>query len=337
MIVRTLTSRRLTDGDKRLSAVMLDALDLLGEWGRHRIRALAVLDELVSDALEELGSCNDQAGLFEGICPVATRALGSRSVLISRVTEETWSAWRGYSHDARGRSQEWANAEEIPLMGLSVEIDVIRAGRAVILDAGSQGGADLPSPFRRMTESAPYILAPVFVGPDAVALLYLPQLSRSAVSPSEYVERVQRFASGLGLILERELLHDRFRAQRRTIRATTGSMERIMSSLDTGVDLVRLAGRTQTDAVSAIELPLNELTSTWDKTLTTRESDVVRLLVLGHDNTAIATQLAVTASTVKSHVRHAMRKLGAVNRTELIARYHGGTDDQGWRSGHRQT
>lgn len=47
------------------------------------------------------------------------------------------------------------------------------------------------------------------------------------------------------------------------------------------------------------------------------------LLGLGHDNSAIAAKLAVTPSTVKTHVRHAMRKLGAVNPTELIARYQG--------------
>ena len=102
-----------------------------------------------------------------------------------------------------------------------------------------------------------------------------------------------------------------------------------MSSLDTGVDLVRLVGRKHADSVSAVELPLMELSSSWDQALTSRERDVIGFLVLGHDNSEIARQLAVAESTVKSHVQNVMRKLGAVSRTELIARYYGAADDPG--------
>ncbi len=56
--------------------------------------------------------------------------------------------------------------------------------------------------------------------------------------------------------------------------------------------------------------------------LTVRESDVLRLLVAGLSNAAIARELVVTIGTVKSHVNHIYGKLGVTSRTQAIARTH---------------
>ncbi|MEZ5775703.1 MAG: response regulator transcription factor [Hyphomicrobiaceae bacterium] len=50
--------------------------------------------------------------------------------------------------------------------------------------------------------------------------------------------------------------------------------------------------------------------------LTDRQRDVVCLLRQGLPNKLIARQLEMTEATVKVHVRHIMRKLGAANRTQ---------------------
>jgi DNA-binding NarL/FixJ family response regulator len=57
--------------------------------------------------------------------------------------------------------------------------------------------------------------------------------------------------------------------------------------------------------------------------LTDRENDVLRLILTGASNSAIATELVITIDTVKSHVKRILRKLGATNRAELIATYNG--------------
>jgi PAS domain S-box-containing protein len=58
--------------------------------------------------------------------------------------------------------------------------------------------------------------------------------------------------------------------------------------------------------------------------ITARESEVLALLSKGATNAEIAQQLVLAQSTVSSHVKHILRKLGARNRTEAVARYLSG-------------
>lgn len=55
--------------------------------------------------------------------------------------------------------------------------------------------------------------------------------------------------------------------------------------------------------------------------LTSRERDVMALLAAGASNPEIAATLVISATTAKSHVQHILRKLGAANRAEAVARY----------------
>jgi LuxR family maltose regulon positive regulatory protein len=54
--------------------------------------------------------------------------------------------------------------------------------------------------------------------------------------------------------------------------------------------------------------------------LTGRELEVLRLLTAGRPNQGIADELVITLDTVKKHVSHVLRKLGAANRTEAVTR-----------------
>ncbi|MBC2640655.1 MULTISPECIES: helix-turn-helix transcriptional regulator [unclassified Rhodococcus (in: high G+C Gram-positive bacteria)] len=58
--------------------------------------------------------------------------------------------------------------------------------------------------------------------------------------------------------------------------------------------------------------------------LTTRERDVLALALTGASNAAIAANLVVSVETVRSHVKRVLRKCGAANRAELIARFDAG-------------
>ena len=54
--------------------------------------------------------------------------------------------------------------------------------------------------------------------------------------------------------------------------------------------------------------------------LTDRELEVLGLLAAGVANKQIARELVVTLETAKKHVSHVLRKLGAANRTQAVAR-----------------
>jgi LuxR family transcriptional regulator, maltose regulon positive regulatory protein len=56
--------------------------------------------------------------------------------------------------------------------------------------------------------------------------------------------------------------------------------------------------------------------------LTERELEVLRLLVAGLSNAAMARELIVTVGTIKSHVNHIYGKLGVQSRSQAIARAH---------------
>jgi LuxR family maltose regulon positive regulatory protein len=54
--------------------------------------------------------------------------------------------------------------------------------------------------------------------------------------------------------------------------------------------------------------------------LTARESEVLLLLAEGQSNREIADRLVVTLDTVKKHLTRIFGKLGAVSRTQAVAR-----------------
>ena len=56
-----------------------------------------------------------------------------------------------------------------------------------------------------------------------------------------------------------------------------------------------------------------------DEGLTSRELEILKLMVAGESNPDIAAKLFVSRSTVKFHVSNILMKLGAATRTEAVA------------------
>lgn len=58
-----------------------------------------------------------------------------------------------------------------------------------------------------------------------------------------------------------------------------------------------------------------------DELLTPRQLDVLRLLARGLSNKAIASELNISESTVKVHIRAIMERTGMLNRTQIVAHF----------------
>jgi two-component system, NarL family, response regulator LiaR len=78
------------------------------------------------------------------------------------------------------------------------------------------------------------------------------------------------------------------------------------------------AGRS-TLAPEAAQALIRAATETPDEGLTSRELEILQLMVAGESNPDIATRLFVSRSTVKFHVSNILMKLGAATRTEAVA------------------
>jgi LuxR family maltose regulon positive regulatory protein len=77
-------------------------------------------------------------------------------------------------------------------------------------------------------------------------------------------------------------------------------------------------GRTMKDEPLAHRSSL--IAQPWVEPLTARELDVLRLVVAGRSNRAIASELIVAVGTVKAHLNSIFGKLGVTSRTQAIMR-----------------
>jgi len=66
------------------------------------------------------------------------------------------------------------------------------------------------------------------------------------------------------------------------------------------------------------EIAANLAEHVGEESLTERETEVLRLVMAGNRNRDIAAALFISEETVKAHVKHAMEKLGASDRTQAV-------------------
>jgi DNA-binding CsgD family transcriptional regulator len=169
--------------------------------------------------------------------------------------------------------------------------------------------------YRELLGSGEYLVAPVVVKSEVVALLHVGRRSRGGVSIGDN-DVLDAFASAFALLYERMLNSERVQHQRASIaRAAarlTEEAERIASAA------ISLDAEHDDGGVEPSTIPAD---SALGASLSDRERDVFERLVRGNSNVEIADDLVVTVETVKTHVKRILRKIGAINRSEAIALY----------------
>ncbi|KAF0957627.1 LuxR C-terminal-related transcriptional regulator [Rhodococcus sp. T7] len=285
---------------------------VLGSLARLR-SAAARPGQFFSSSAEELGT----AGKFDRV--LVSRIQGSMWIphTLHLVSEAISAALRNYLSDL-----------EIPLSASPLEADVVRRRIPMLVsDAGTE--TRTYRPLIRLSRTTSYVVAPVVVDGTVVALLHADtNISGRVLTPADR-DIVRLFADGLGPVYERMVLTERLREQRDRLGMVFSATEAMIDDVHGGpltldapigmlppvaVDPSRERGSTG----GSSEVPV---AGRPERQLTPREVDVVELLSKGASNAEIAAQLTVSESTVKSHVKHIFRKLGATNRASAIARY----------------
>ncbi|MET8427874.1 LuxR C-terminal-related transcriptional regulator [Nocardia sp. NPDC004860] len=280
-----------------------------------RLRAKTTADEVLDAAPAELCA----AGAFD-------------RAMISRVRGSSWVPrllFLSDGHDSGFNRElsDYITELEIPLASPMVEAEIVRRRLpALVYDAQQE-----PRAFRvlmKVSRTREYVVAPIVADGTVVGLLHADAfLSERPLTEADR-DSLRTFADGVGLIYERAVLESRLARQRELVsEAFLGAEQLLDVPADPSVRLPGPAIRTAVEvpASEVVALPAFEGTvrspSEGLAQLTAREREVLALLASGATNAQVADRLTVAESTVKSHVKHILHKMGAPNRAGAIARY----------------
>jgi DNA-binding CsgD family transcriptional regulator len=186
-----------------------------------------------------------------------------------------------------------------------LESEVVRRRRPLIV-LDPENDARTYKPLVRASQTQSYIAAPVMPGGHVIAMLHVDRYNTGEVVTEEDADLLWTFAEGFGYAYERMRLLSRLRRHAAEL-AQSGGMP-VMSP-----------------PVLAPSAPVSSRSNgngDGDETpLTAREREVIELVSSGATNQEIANALVISESTVKSHVKHILRKLGAANRAEAVSRH----------------
>jgi DNA-binding CsgD family transcriptional regulator/GAF domain-containing protein len=291
---------------------------------------LARHTEMVLGAQEALGGLRGVptvASLAER-APAAAHRMGFSRILFSRICDGNWiacSAWADADEEFAQTMVAVGAANPRRLNGPLVESEMVRRG-VPILVRDPQSNPRVHPELVAVTKTAGYVAAPVSTWGRPIGLLHA---DRSTERPGVHeVDRdvLAMFAEGLGLAFERNLMMDRLQALRRAadehLRAANALAD------DCTLDVMERAGSASMPVERLLQTPEPQQHKTFGQAdghlrdLTAREIDVLRGMATGRTNAQIALSLFVAEGTVKSHVKHILRKLGAANRTDAVAKYH---------------
>ena len=281
--------------------------------------------ERVSEAVRRLG----ELGSTEGLLTRAAAELGAGSefdrVLISEVVEGRLvplTIWDGT--DQAGADAALASLAEtvIRLEYPLLEYEVARRRTAEVVVVAA-AGARTPAPLAESLGWDSYAVAALAVGNSTIGLLHADASHSGRIADGLDGEVVGRYAEELAGVFERAVLRHTLELHRAELSAAVHWMSTRLGRLEDAAGLVR--PRSTGGDARLIE------------SLTARELDVLRLLARGHTNLAIATTLVVREGTVKYHVKNILRKLGATNRADAVARFvRAGGSTEGGNSGERR-
>ena len=304
------TSESEIEEARRLCDAILSLQHLAMDWYLHdtAMRGQRLAD--CAAGLSRLRGMPSSAALVDNACEELVLRCGFHRAVLSKVESRSWKPL--ILHD-RGDStttswfSDWIG-QRVPLTETAPEAEMLSRRRPSLVYDTSDAPVYRPL-IVAAGQSRSYVVAPLVLGDDVIGFLHTDHHPLPRRVDESDRDVLWAFADGFSHIYERAVLLERLRSQRDSVRELFfGAVDRIDDLCESGVE----SARAFADNDSASSGPGAVV-------LTEREAEVFELMVTGATNQAIADRLVITEGTVKSHVKHILRKYGAVNRAQAIA------------------
>ena len=303
----------------RLELTQLSVKDAI--LGRHNDKVRGA-----REAVNGLRSAVSAATLAER-APVEAHRMGFTRMLFSWIRHGIWfacSAFAGADEELARSMVSVGLANPRRLIGSSPESEMVRRG-VPILVPDARSNPHVHPELVSLTKTRSYVAAPVLSWGKSIALVHADRdLDESGVQPFDR-DVLGMFAAGLGVALERNLMVERLQAMRQAADEHLRAVNTLADEFT--LEVMDIGGPAAGPVERLLDVqPGESIAGGHDREplgkLSTREAEVLRGLAAGKTNAQIAVSLVVTEGTVKTHVKHILRKLGATNRTEAVATYH---------------
>lgn len=279
--------------------------------------------KMAREALESIQYLESVEQIFKAGAK-AVCDLGFDRAIVSRLEESVWTT--EVIHVAGDES--WA--EEIlaagkgapqPIVAGLPEQELVRRRRPIIV-MDVQDRTQVHKAIAEVSGSRSYVAAPIAPGGEVIGFLHGDRVFHQGDLTSFDRDLLGLFAQGFSFAVERAALYEHIRDLQVQVRGVAATLE--------GAASQQYTPGTRNPAPPPLGLPasgepnaiLGSQHHRYDSPLTRRELDVLRLMANGDTNQRIARRLVISEGTVKSHVKHVLRKLNAANRAEAVARWH---------------
>ena len=240
-----------------------------------------------------------------------------RAVLFTVMDSEILPVGAHFEDDAPGAQRFLQDVSHRPRRVDSgqVEAEIMRKRKPILVDHVSGNGpkGHLLAAIRGATA---FVAAPIFADGTVMGILVADQHQSGREVDIFDRDVLGAFAEGLGSVIERATLLERLGVQQEQLGVLAKMLVEVGSGSDGSVfDSVFEHQDAHIDRRAALA---NDGTA---EPLTRREIEVLELISAGLSNGDVAGRLVIAESTVKSHVKQILRKLGAANRAEAVSRY----------------
>jgi DNA-binding CsgD family transcriptional regulator len=279
---------------------------------------------VVRDALNGLRDVRTVEELVER-APGAASLVGFDRVLLSRIDESTWIPEQMFvSNDSQWADEILAAGRQDPrtLDNSLLETQIVRRNRPLVV-ADTVDHPNLHRVLIEATRTRSYTAAPISAWGRVIGFLHADCYQQRRQLDGIDRDLLWMFCDGLGHLITRTAAID-------AVQSLRGELDRLAAGVrsfesEGGWPISQTApGAAQSPRAAAPNWfpdSRSEFVDDVEGALTRREVEVMRLMGAGHTNAQIARRLVISEGTVKSHVKHILRKLQASNRAEAVSRW----------------